>query len=488
MEPFIFEIPSNQINNYNNIVNEKKVKIAENIYKLDDIDENNEVDNIGNITNKTNKKNSICFATMCKNEENCIRDKLENVYKHIDYWVVSDTGSTDNTCKIIEDFFREKNIPGELHHDEWVSFDINKTKLFDYCYKKTDYILHLDADHLLEGEFEFREEDAGKLKYHCLCKRGNTSSITFQVIFMYNNNYHWKFCGVAHTTIRCLDNYNLLDDGYLTDRNFYLNSRDNGNRSLDSEKYYKDALLLKEQFFNTLLDDPDGLNSRSVFYTAQSYYDSHKHEDAAKWYSLYTKLKDTWIEETFESYLRLGLLYRILKYDRIHIIKMYMNAINIFNDRAEPYLQLGTYYNQIGEYQEAYNLLFKAKTFSYDIIKNKYMLFVNDKTYGKYLNDELSVACYWIGDFFTSRKLIEEIIDDPDFSEHRERLQKNLQYTLDRIDELNELNQSDKNKIGLSKINEENKLQKEKDNQIDINNKNIQEECLYEDNPLIINI
>ena len=26
------------------------------------------------------KKHTICFATMCKNEEHCIRDTLESVY------------------------------------------------------------------------------------------------------------------------------------------------------------------------------------------------------------------------------------------------------------------------------------------------------------------------------------------------------------------------------------------------------------------------
>ena len=47
---------------------------------------------------------------MCKNEEHCIRDTLESVYKYIDTWVVHDTGSTDNTCKIVTEFFEEKGI------------------------------------------------------------------------------------------------------------------------------------------------------------------------------------------------------------------------------------------------------------------------------------------------------------------------------------------------------------------------------------------
>lgn len=61
---------------------------------------------------------TICFATMCKNEEHCIKETLESIYKYIDTSVVCDTGSTDKTCEIVKDFFKEKNIKGELFIDE----------------------------------------------------------------------------------------------------------------------------------------------------------------------------------------------------------------------------------------------------------------------------------------------------------------------------------------------------------------------------------
>ena len=82
---------------------------------------------------KLSNRKTICFATMCKNEEHCIKDTLESVYKYIDTWVVHDTGSTDKTCQIITDFFKEKGIQGELFVDEWKGFDYNKTQLFNKC-------------------------------------------------------------------------------------------------------------------------------------------------------------------------------------------------------------------------------------------------------------------------------------------------------------------------------------------------------------------
>lgn len=396
-----------------------------------------------NIENKTSVKTifkqsrpTICFATMCKNEEHCIQDTLESVYKYIDYWVVSDTGSTDKTREIVETFFKEKGIPGELHKDEWVGFDVNKTLLFKHCYKKSDYILHLDADDLIQGYFSFTNEDAGKLQYQCWAKRGENSIFKYKVSVMFYNQVHWKFCGVAHTTIRCLDDATAEYSGMgsLTHKNFIMISRDTGNRSSDPEKYYKDALKLTEQFFNTLIDDPDGLNNRSVFYTAQSYHDCSDFKNSAKWYSLYLRLKDTWAEEVFESHLKLGNIFQMLgTYSFEKIEKEYLIAMNMFPDRAEPYFYLGKFYNHQKEWSKAYDILSKASEIQLVNAKKKYMLFINERAYEKYLFDELSVSCFWLGKYQEGKAILEKIINDSDFAEHKERLLKNMIYFNEKI-------------------------------------------------------
>ena len=67
-----------------------------------------------------------------------------NVVKDfIDYWVICDTGSTDDTKSIINSEL--SGISGELHEVEWVSFGHNRTALLKLCKGKADYLLLIDA-------------------------------------------------------------------------------------------------------------------------------------------------------------------------------------------------------------------------------------------------------------------------------------------------------------------------------------------------------
>lgn len=378
----------------------------------------------------TNNRPTLCFATMCKNEEHCIQNTLESVYKYIDYWVVCDTGSTDRTCEIVKTFFEEKGIPGELHVDEWVGFDVNKTLMMGRAKDKADYVMHLDADDLLVGEFEFKNEDAGYDAYYIPVKRGVAE---WKAWIIFNNRVTWKFCGVAHTTIKCLEKPNGITSFGMTNRGFYISGEGIGSRAFDPKKYYHDAVKLEKQFWDTLIDDPDDLNMRSAFYTAQSYMDSDMPEEALKWNTMYMKLNGGWIEEKFEAQMRISLCMMKLNYSHDRIIQEMEKAISMFPDRAEPNYHIGAFCNRIGRHQEAYTYLTKALSIDINKVKEKYILFVDQEAYGKNLYDELSVACFWTDRYQEGLNYLNQIIDDEKFAEHRERLLTNKRHFNDRL-------------------------------------------------------
>ena len=97
---------------------------------------------------------SICLNMIVKNESHIIKNTLEKLCNKIkfSYWVICDTGSTDETIEIITEFFKTKNIPGELYKDEWLNFAHNRTLALQYAYKKTDLLLVFDADDEIVGQ------------------------------------------------------------------------------------------------------------------------------------------------------------------------------------------------------------------------------------------------------------------------------------------------------------------------------------------------
>ena len=56
------------------------------------------------------KTPTICLNMIVKNESKIIFRLFDSVINLIDTYCICDTGSTDNTVQMIEDYFREKNI------------------------------------------------------------------------------------------------------------------------------------------------------------------------------------------------------------------------------------------------------------------------------------------------------------------------------------------------------------------------------------------
>jgi glycosyltransferase involved in cell wall biosynthesis len=375
-----------------------------------------------------NNKPTLAFATMCKDEEHCIRECLDSVKDHVDYILVHDTGSTDNTIQIVKDFLQETGIPGEIFEAEWQAFDINKNMMMEKVKGKTDYVLHFDADDFLRGDFGFTAEDAGKDQYNMTVKRGGTS---YSCSLIYNNNLTWKFAGVAHTIIKALDKQPITN-AFLSKG--YLASEPIGSRIEDPNKYRKDAENLEKQFWRCLIDDPDGLLARSCFYAGQSWLDHGNLDKALQWKKLYMRLTDTWIEEQFEAQHRIGQIL-IRKERPLKEIKEAIDkAISLIPDRAEPYLTIGRYLNGKRESGLAYDYLKRGKAISLENAQKKYLLFVNKYGYGNYFNDELSVACYWTGRYSEGLSLINQIKDDPEFAMHKERFDDNIKHFNNMID------------------------------------------------------
>lgn len=242
---------------------------------------------------------SICLNMIVKNESEIIEKTLMNLCSKIkfDYWVICDTGSTDDTVERIKRFFDNKSINGELHVDEWVDFAHNRTLALERAHNKTDFLLIFDADDEIVGDIIFPDN---MLKYDAYSlKLKSSNDIIFDRLLLVNNKKKWKFYGVIHEYITCLDDWCSTS----LKGNYYIKAGTWGCRSKDTEKYKNDAITLENAYYEAL-DKNDKIHMRYSFYCANSYKDAKDIDNAIKWYKN-TLTLDNWKQEKYVSCLRI---------------------------------------------------------------------------------------------------------------------------------------------------------------------------------------
>jgi len=304
--------------------------------------------NVQELPSPTNKKQTICLNMIVKNEESVIEHTLANLMKHFtfSYWVISDTGSTDNTMKIIETFFEKHNIPGELHQDIWVDFGYNRTRALTHAYNKTDYLLVFDADDSISGNLTFPSpltHDSYLLTF------GSMHGFTYNRPLLINNRIKWRYVGVLH---EYLDSFKEPRTHCSVIGNYEITSGRTGSRNNDSQKYLKDAKILGDAYEVEVQNKNEGLADRYAFYCANSYFDYGDYTNAIKWYKI-TIERNGWEQERYTACLKLYKCYKRL--GQIELGQFYLvKSVQFCDTRVDCIYKLVEYYCKLEQYKVAY--------------------------------------------------------------------------------------------------------------------------------------
>jgi len=346
---------------------------------------------------------SICLNMIVKDESHIIEQTLTILSKYIHYWVITDTGSSDNTIEIINNFFKKSNIPGELYEDKWEDFGTNRTKSLERAYKKCDYIWVFDADDLIVGEPEFpkifdRNVDGYSVKFG--------KHFTYDRLQIFKSDLKWVYKGVLHEYVNCVSKPNI--NNISLGGNYYIESRRLGNRSRDPKKYLRDA----ETLIDGIKKDPEN-ELRYMYYIGQSYKDYGDLESAIEWYKKRI-LKEGWIEEKFYSAYELANCMVRLNKPINDIINAYNYAHGILNERREPLFALGVYLKERGIQENQPSLLTSAYDYLYKSLQipfsHMYKLFVQFDIYEWRNKYELAVVNNLLNNYTESTKLCEELL------------------------------------------------------------------------------
>ena len=360
---------------------------------------------------RTDKK-TICLNMIVKNEAAIIWDTLENIIAHIslDYYVISDTGSDDNTAEIIEQFFAEKGIKGEIHHDEWVSFAHNRNCALQHAQGKTDYVLIFDADDRFEGNFVLPEELTSDRYYFRMANSVTGANVYFRTLMFRNDgSFYWR--GVLHEFVeqrkKTVVEQKIFGDYYVISGRF-------GARSNNPQKYLQDALTLEKAFYSP--EDED-LKDRYAFYTAQSYRDADMYEKAIEWYAIRANLGG-WYEEVYHSLLQISLLKIELNAPLDEIQRLLLATYEYRPQRAESLYHLARQLRYHNKAKQAYIYA----TVAANTPLNKDILFVDHSVYEWKAKEELAISSNSVGNYQLCHDLCVELLFNPVVPEPNRKL------------------------------------------------------------------
>ena len=347
------------------------------------------------IPRKHSKSYTICLNMIVKNESHIIVKTLENLCSYVDFdaYFISDTGSTDNTMDLIRAFFKERGVPGVIEQVEWRDFGFNRTLSLQMAFNKTDYLFIFDADDSIHGDFRMPRElthDAYQLKLG--------QSFVYLRTLIVNNRKRWRFVGVLHEYIACVDKE---ESSTSIQGDYYVESGRGGSRNKDPNKYINDATVLERGFHEEMGNGANGgggdraLAERYSFYCAQSWMDAGPAyiDKAIDWY-LRVLTQNNWAQEKYYSALCLGDLYN-KKGDKYNSVKYYCKTIEYDEERIEGVASVMEILRADGNHVMVNALYHKYKNYN-KFPQNK--LFLTTDKYHDVVEYNNSISAFYISD------------------------------------------------------------------------------------------
>lgn len=339
----------------------------------------------------------LVAVIMVKNEETVMEATLQPfVDGGVDSFFVFDTGSTDKTIKVTQDFFTKNNVQhGYIEQEPFIDFAASRNRALELAHQKfpnAAFMIMFDAEWYLndaQGLVNFCQQCLMRNDMHSgyLIRILNTA-LDFYTPRLIRCNHNVQFEGVVHEVICCQNTVKVPEEIYFS----YLPKAEGVEKS--AQRFYRDRELLYKEH----LKKPHC--TRTLFYLARACEDIGNLEEA---YELYKKRIALvgWDEEDFMAVYRLAQTVEKLSYENENYtwheaLNYYLKAYEMRPSRAEPLISIAYYYVHQDNMPVAFLFARRAVEIPYPYND---VLFVQKYAYD-YLRYELLTRCCWyIGEF-----------------------------------------------------------------------------------------
>ena len=407
-------------------------------------------------------KANIAVLMMVKNEHKRLHITLESIKNFADSLVIYDTGSTDNTIEICENFSKLNNIPLRLLQGEFVNFSVSRNAALDFAdsFKDINYILLLDTNDELKGgnilrkiAEEYMEKDRSAFLISQEWFSGTTNKY-YNVRFI-KAHKGWRYKGVVHEYISNEDKAEDLKIDKLQIDQIYIYQDRTQDDDKTSKRFERDEVLLKKEY----LKNPK--EPRTLFYLAQTYSCLKDNENAFYYYKLRSKIMEGFFEERYESCFKCGELSESLNLDWYDSFGWYMKAFEII-PRVEPLVKIGDYYRKKNNWIIAHTFAKLACELPYP---DQCILFIDKLAYEYKRWHLYSIVSFYVGNYETGEKACKLAIENgTKYNIGSIELDKsNLKFYLEKRQNKEKITKNDFIKIKIEEIQKENPKLSHKD-------------------------
>jgi tetratricopeptide (TPR) repeat protein len=324
----------------------------------------------------TEKKGKLCLNMIVKNESRIIKRLFDSVIHIIDSYCISDTGSTDDTIQIIQEYMKAAGKPGEVYTEPFQNFGYNRTHALERAATWGEYALLLDADMKLIVLPEFNKDTFTDYAYNIIQKNETMEYYNLRI----------AKTGIGITCVGPTHEYYNIPQGKQSIVIRSLRINDIGDGGAKADKFERDVRLLTKGL------ETEPTNARYMFYLANSYRDLLRPRDAIQWYK---KRVDAggWVEEVFYAAYEMGNQYKAIG-DLANAVYWWMEAYNRHPKRAESLYELTKYYRETGKHHIGQLMCNAAKAIPFPTGD---VLFIKHNVYDYLLDYEHSVLAYYSG-------------------------------------------------------------------------------------------
>ena len=320
---------------------------------------------------------TISLCMIVKNEEAVLARCLESVKDVVDEIIIVDTGSTDTTKKIAQQY------TDKVYDFEWRE-DFSQARNYSFSKATKEYQMWLDADDVITKEnknkiLKLKEDldsniDIVTFKYNTHFDKDNNPILTSTRgrLFKREKNYLWN--DPIHEYIELIGNIYYANDIFVSHK---------------KETSSTDRNL---KIYQNQIKNGKNLSPRSLYYFARELKDHQRYEEAIYYFEQFLDGNLGWIEDNIAACYNLSLCYKALGQHE----KAFHSLLRSFeydSPRAEITCEIGYYFMNKNNYSKALNWFL----LSTNLEKPNSLGFILNDYWGFIPNIELSVCHYKLG-------------------------------------------------------------------------------------------